>query len=259
MPIYFADASTTDIAIQVYNTVIALRPTDWFVYFERGIAYYLNKGDLARGKSDLEQSIALTPDANLPYVAAMLVALREGRIDDAQAYARTVLAKFPDPELTNRAFATLYGGADVNPMSGTYFAAGTNIILGRYGSVEDDLSAVLALAAASGYSTSPNEPYAVSDVLMMRGLALCNLDSPEDARQIYDAALAITPDDALLYLLRAQVAARAGDPDAAAQDFDSARQYSPGPAFEPWIAAAVDGRWACKNILDYVLPEATTP
>ncbi len=259
MPTYFADSGTPDIAIEAYNAVSALRPTDWFVYFERGLAYYLNKSDLVRGNSDLEQAIALMPDANLPYVSAMMIALREGRITDAQALASTVLAEFPDPELTNRAFTTLYGSADVNPVSGAYFAAATNIILGRYEHIENDLSDVLAQAPLPADGGTVQEPFAVSDLLMMHGLALCNLDSPDKARQAYDQAIAITPDDPLLYVLRAEVAQRAGDSTAAEQDFEAARERSLDPTFDPWIEAAVAGQWTCTNLLDYALPEATTP
>ena len=259
MPIYFADTGTPDIAIETYNAVIALRPTDWFVYFERGISYYMNKGDLPRAKSDLEQAIALTPDANLPYISAVMIALREGRITDAQALARTILAEFPDPELTNRVFTTLYGGAQVNPVSGAYFAAATNIILGQYGRVEDELGAMLAQAPLPASGANIQEPDAVSDLLMLRGLALCNLDSPDEARQAYDQAIGITPDDPLLYVLRGEIAQQIGDATAATQDFEAARERSPGAVFDPWIEAAVAGQWTCTNLLDYALPEATTP
>ncbi len=255
MPSYFSfdQAVTSTEILAQYSQVIALRPDDWYAYFTRAMYRY---GDTPQAVADLEQAVALGPEANLPYVAALLIALREGHLADAQDLARVILEQFPDPELTNRAFATLYGSQAQSQITGAYFAAMTNIVLGQYSRVADDLSAAIALIPPEVMSDpAPDQDMVLSDLFLLYGLAHCSLDHYEEAEAAFSQAIRFSKGYALAYVLRGQTRSALGDEAGAARDFAGARGHKLGDEFDRWIDAAERGRWTCATLWDYIPPE----
>ena len=255
MPVYLSfDEAASDTAIVAqYSQVIALRPDDWYAYFTRAMLRY---GDAYYAVNDLEQAIALGPEANLPYVAALLIALREGHLADAQGLARTILEQFPDPELTNRAYATLYGSRAQSQITGAYFAAVTNLVLGQHNRVVDDLGTAIALIPPEVLSApAPDQDAVLSDLFLVYGLAHCSLDHHEDAEAAFSQAIRFNKGYALAYVLRGQMRRALGDETGAARDFAGARGHKLGDEFDRWIGAAEQNRWTCATLWDYTPPE----
>ena len=166
MPTYFSGGSTAEEALDNIETVTKLRPDDWFGYFTGGILVYTDLNDPEAAKALLEQSIALGPEASLPYIPSMQIALREGRVADAQNFAHIILTEFPDPELIILAYSTLYGDAgSQDQLTSAYFSTATNIVLGQYARVTQEMVAIeeavtalpdeQAIQRAGGYVSVP--------------------------------------------------------------------------------------------------------
>ncbi len=251
MPMYAAEFETHDVALDAYNKVAELRPDDWFVHFLIGMMYYDGQGDMETAQAALEDSFANHPEANLPYVTAMLIALRQGDITAAQAYAEIILTKFPDPDLTNRAFEVVYGEADAEGLSGLYYEAGTNLVLGQYGDVAQSITAALeALFAAPVVPGQLGEDiYALSDIFFMQGIAYCNLDDATAAIEAYSQAIRFG-DFPTAHAMRAQMYEIQLNMSQADADYAAARELG-GADFELWVAAARSGNWTCENVLEY--------
>jgi Flp pilus assembly protein TadD len=119
-----------DEAISYVSGVVELRPDDWFAVNYRGGLHYLN-GEYDLARADYERAIALGPKANFPYVFSAMIALREGRMADAAALMKTVLADFTDPAFGNRIILALYGD-EIPIIWGPTFSAFGNLILGLW-------------------------------------------------------------------------------------------------------------------------------
>ncbi len=252
-PAYFNMAGTgPNNATASANRVIQLRPDDWYAYFMRGIILFADAGNIAQAKADFERSIALDPPANLPYVPTMLIALHEGRIAEAQALAHTILTRFPDPELTNRAFMSLYGSESDNLLVGVYFSAVTDTILGQHASAIDALtpwlSALFEKPAIPGLLGEGD--VMLSDLFFTYGMAHCNLHHYEEAEAAFGQAIKFNRDVPLFYLLRGQVRLNLLDKTGAEADFETARAHTLDPAFDRWAEAAIAGDMTCENLFD---------
>ncbi len=241
-------------ALDAYSRAVTLRPDDWFVYFMRGTLYYYALQDFDAARADFERSIALGPQANLPFIPAMLLALRQGRLADAQAYMDAILTRYPDAELTNRAFQAVYGSAAVENYSGLLFSAATNLVLGQYDRVVTDVQIMAENVLSLPESQHDEYGLELADMYALQGIAYCNLDEIESAEAAYTQALRISPDFTLLYLLRGQVRQVQGNASAARNDFAVASQHTLGPGFEAWVQAGITGRWSCKTLQDYTPP-----
>ncbi len=228
-----------DAAIEEYNKVVALRPDDWFSLTFRGVTYYA-KGDYEKAKADLDRAMALGPEANWPYIYAALLALREGRVKDAQNYADIVVTQFPDPTLANRGIVGFYGSAASNFIGLTFSAAG-NMLLGRYSEVLPDVEAALAIDDR------------VADLYMIQGFAYCNLENFDAAAESYSRAILLDPNFALLYLLRAEARYQIERPVLALQDLNRAGEFELGAEYEALIEAAGKVQVGCRNFYDVKL------
>ncbi|MCD4686816.1 MAG: hypothetical protein K8S97_12860, partial [Anaerolineae bacterium] len=256
MPMYAVEFESYDAAQETYLTMVELRPDDWFVRFLLGMVYYNGLGDLDAAQAALEDSFANQPEANLPYVTAMFIALRQNDIAAAQTYAEIILTEFPDPDLTNRAIEVVYGGNDEDGnITGLYFEAGTNIILGQYGDVEQSITAVLDVIFGTqvdldlGAALVDEDVLALSDIYFMQGVAYCNLDDAEAALEAYSQAIRFG-DFPAAHVMRAQMYRTQLDTAHADADFAAAREMA-GEDFELWVAAAESGAWTCENVLEY--------
>ena len=258
IPIYLMlDAPDTDQALATLERLQELRPDDWYAYFMEALFYYDSLGQPGAAKSALERSFANDPEANLPYIVGMMIALRDGDITLAQDYAAVVLAEFPDPELTTRAFNAVYGDQDPHELTGLYFEAATNLILGQYAPIAANVGAAMdtLFAATATPGLLGEQRVSLSDLFLMQGVAECNLNRYAAAEDAYSQAIRFSRDYALAYVLRAQVQRAQADRSGAADDFAAAREHAPGDVFDAWIDAAEAGAWTCKNFLDYTLEE----
>ncbi|MBN1565031.1 MAG: protein kinase [Anaerolineae bacterium] len=254
-PLYFDVYGSPEDTHDEFMALITTRSDDWYPQFILGVIFYTDYNDPAAAKPYLEASIAAGPEANLPYVTAMLLDLRTGEITEAQTYANIILTQFPDPDLTNRAFSALYGDSPQaeEAMTGEYFAAGTNIVIGQYNDVIQIVDEVLAPfrdgPAYAALLSTPNN--GLSDVFLLQGIAYCNIDDYENAAAAYTQAIAVSENYALAHLLRGQMRLLLDDAAGAETDFATAQAHTLGPAFDPWVEAAIAGDWTCENLFEY--------
>jgi len=256
LPLYLTPADDPQQVLAAYGRLIELRPDDWYAYFTRGITLYYGMQDLAKARADLEQSMALEPYGNVSYLVAMLLALREGRLTDAQVLMNVVLTQYPDPDLTGRAFHAIYGDDPRASYSAALFAAGTNLALGQYN------RAVTNVQSAADYMFSqPAVPgmlgeadYELSDLFLLQGLALCNLKAYDSAISAYTQAIKFGGDDyAFARALRGQAYLAQVNVTKAEADFAAARAAELGPTFNTWVDGAERGVWNCENFFNYDL------
>lgn len=240
-PLYLL-ANTTERSEDVlaYDArILQLRPDDWYALSARGALYYLlDRPDDAR--ADLEAAIALEPNANFPYVYAALIAINEGRFDDAAQYIRIILEKFPDPNLYSRIVGTTLGGHDDFGPLVTIFV---NISMGRYEQAIE--------AAKEGHERIGP----VSDLFAMQGLAYCNLGNNRGAEAAYSTAIDVSQrtnrsQSWFVRLLRGDVRLKIRDLDGAREDFDYVRSVRPD--LETLIDSFEQGQVDCTNLFGSV-------
>ncbi|NDJ78361.1 MAG: protein kinase, partial [Chloroflexi bacterium] len=162
-------------AIALLDELIVIRPDDWFLVNYRAAMHYF-AGNYGRAQADYDQAIALGPNANFPYLGGGLVALREGRLDDMQAYFQFVVENFPQSTLANQVSNAVFGQDD-NIFGPLYTGAG-NLLLGQSD------AALVELAAARQINPSLPEVY------LLEGLAYCRLENYAQAERAYSRGLA---------------------------------------------------------------------
>ena len=222
--------------VEFYTRVIEKTPDSWFPYNQRGYLYFLaGQYDLAR--SDIEKSIALKPEAEWPYMWGALIALRQGRMEDASFMMSLLLQEQPNPTFINRLMTILYGEATAK-LLGESMAAMGHLTLGQYDVAIQDTDGVLAVMPA------------YTDMYMLRGLSYCNLDNYVDAEAAYTQGLTLDPSFALLHLLRVEVRTKQGNVAGAMEDIDALQQNNELTAnLAPYLAAAQSGEFSCKQLL----------
>jgi tetratricopeptide (TPR) repeat protein len=222
-------------SVKVYASIVEAHPNDWFAVTARGFSYYrLGQYDLAR--ADFNNAIASGPNANVPYLAAMLLAFREGRIGDAQKFAGTILTRFPDPLLASRIISAAFGDpAESGLYIGPLFSAGANTVLGQYDSVLKDID--LALKTADK----------MPDLYLLRGVAYCGLNKYADAEKAYSRALELDPKYAVVYALRAEARIKQNNMPGALLDVAQAKNAKLGAEFDALVDAGLKGEVGCQN------------
>jgi serine/threonine protein kinase/tetratricopeptide (TPR) repeat protein len=224
----------------VFDRIIAQRPDDWLALFFRGsIAYQTLRFDIAR--ADFEAAIALSPDANFPYVYAALLALREGRVADAAAAVDVILREYPDASFMNRLLTATFGENTRNSY-GTIVASFSSLVLGRYQDAVD--------AARTGLVYFANN----ADLFLVEGLASCSLGSNLTADRAYSQAIARAPDHVIAYVLRAETRLKRGETEAAEADFEKARALDSTDTLEPLIEAIRARDVGCQNFFSSANP-----
>ncbi len=237
--------------ITPYEQIITLRPHDWFPPYLLGHMLYL-AGARARARDLIEQSIALEPDANFPYTVAVLLALREGRIDEAQKLLHTMHRRFPDTYISYRVFNAFFGSVFPNPLEPTFSSLG-NLAFGHYD----------AAIESARHGLTPDDSQA--DLHFMLGYAHCNRGEYEQAERAYSKAISLAPDFVLLRLLRAEVRDKLDNPRGAAADIATAQQSDQATLLADMIALAENDNLSCRNLLldpkDTIVPttQHTTP
>ncbi|GAB4515874.1 MAG: hypothetical protein OHK0046_20030 [Anaerolineae bacterium] len=207
----------------------------WLVLALRGSAAYLT-GDYATARTYLEEGVALAPDFNLPYFLSAALALRDGRLLDAQQYINTV-SDFPNPEFTEQLLKSAYGVEVENSALAASAAAFGNFTLGQWNSVISITEQALTL--------EPTLP----EMYLLQGVAYCNLDNHEAAEQSYSALIEIDPSFTLAYSLRLESHLKQGDQRGVLADAGAILRSDQALVYAPYVQAIRDGELGCNNLL----------
>lgn len=222
------------VGIESYSKVIEHTPDDWYPYNQRGYLYFLaGQYDLAR--ADIDQAIALKPETEWPYMWSALIALRQGRLEDASTMMASLFQEQPNPAFVDRLLTALYGAQNAK-LLGDSMAAMGHLSLGQYNVVLQDTDNVLAVMPA------------YPEMYMLRGLSYCNLDKYADAEAAYTQGLTLDPSFTLLHLLRAEMRIKSGDTAGAAEDITAVQQSPLAENFSAYLAAAQSGQFSCKQM-----------
>ena len=222
-------------SVESYTRVIKQTPDNWFPYNQRGYLYFLaGQYDLAR--SDIDKSISLKPEAEWPYMWGTLLALRQGRMEDASSMMSLLLQEQPNPTFVNRLMTVLYGETTAK-LLGESMAAMGHLSLGQYDVAIQDTDGVLAVMPT------------YADMYMLRGISYCNLDNYVDAEAAYTQGLTLDPSFTLLNLLRVEVRVKQGNVTGAMEDIAAIQQSTLAEKFAPYLAAAQSGEFSCKQLL----------
>jgi tetratricopeptide (TPR) repeat protein/predicted Ser/Thr protein kinase len=235
----FSSDQSPQTMLNLFNQIIAQRPDDWFPLFTRGTIYYglhgvlPNAYDLAR--ADLDAAIALKPNANFPYVYSALLAMHEGRLQDAGNTVKVILTEFPDPSYMSRLLSATFG-TGLNP-SAVMLSTFTNLALGRHDEVIKETTA--------GLKAFPS----LADLYFIRGVSYCALGNPLGARISFTDGLRWDPDFTLVYVLRGQALLRLSNNTSAEADFKTVAASPLSAEFAPLVTAIKAGQMDCSNPL----------
>jgi tetratricopeptide (TPR) repeat protein len=228
-------------ALAYLNEIVAARPEDSYALSYRGAFYYLSGyTDVAGG--DLAQAIKLGPKTSLPYDYAAVIALREGRLDDAVGLIAQVRERFSaQRSFDNNFYIHLFGQEN---LFGLTISAIDQLLAGQNRKAIENAQRALAF---------PENPMLNarlrSDLNFIVGFAQCNSDDDNGANDSYSQALELSPDFALLHLLRADVRSRLGDLPGAQEDLGAAAMNE---RLRPLIESIQSGKLTltCKNLLN---------
>lgn len=237
----FAEARGDYEAVREYYTRITeLMPDSWFAWNYLGYANYL-LGDFAASREAYDRSLALNPTANFPYIAASMLAARQGRMQDSRIYIDIILTQFPDMLFADRIVSALFG--DSQPVvTGELFAAFGNLLIGQYEVADEHIEAAIALRPQ------------MSDLYVLEGLTHCNMDDLPAAIESYTRAIEIEPDVPFPYLLRGEARLRQMDLLGANADTQMAMQLATeqnlGEEIAAFVASGLRGEVDCKNFFE---------
>lgn len=219
--------------IAYLNPVMEVNDRNWFLWYLRGIMYYMLK-DYPSAESDFQRSLELQPIAMFPYISLAQIATRQGKLDEASAYMQTVLSDYSDPTLGNRILIVMYGEALFYSHA---ISAYGNFIAGQYTATVNSIDSALEL-----------NPEFV-DLLFLKGIALCSLEKYEEAEAAYSRGIELEPDFYVMYLLRAEVRAAQGNFGGSLEDFMVARDSELADVLDPFIQRGITGEFSCKDFL----------
>lgn len=231
-------------AIESLSQLVELRPNDSYLWTLKGIAEYVT-GDIDSARESSERILTLIPEVNFAYFVPTGLALRDARLTDAQTIANTVLEEFPNPEIVTETLYTAYGTE--SPFGGAVEAFGY-FTLRQWGQVVESIDRVDEAFGDLFFVILP-------DLLVIDGIAQCNLGNNADALESYTRLLEIDPDYYLVYALRAAVQENLVDANA---DLQVALDSPIGDILQPHVPAFIAGEINCTNLLEYdfSIPEA---
>jgi tetratricopeptide (TPR) repeat protein len=220
-------------SISTMNEVIRLNPKDWWAYNVRGSDYLL-LGDLSSARADFASAIVLDPPANFPYLYSSLVAMQEGRLQDARVFLATALQKFPDPTYGEKIVYAYTGTKTDYPHLDALSSYG-RLILGQY-------SEAVAIANR-GIQIVP-----LPSLYFIKGTAQCNLKQYQESEDSLTKGLEIDPNFGLLYLLRADVRTKLGNRDGAQSDLVLLQSTNQFALLAPYLQNTQPGALNCENL-----------
>jgi tetratricopeptide (TPR) repeat protein len=223
------------------DEIVAARPEDSYALAYRGASYYLGGFDEA-ARADLELAIQVGSKTSLPYNLAAALALREGRIADAQALAAEARQRFQAQRSFDENFYSNLFGQD--NILGLDMGAIEQLMVGQ--NRDAIASASQALMLESPLASERLRP----DMHFVIGLAECRRGNAQAAIDAYSQALATDPDFALIYLLRAEARGQLGDVQGAAEDLNAAQTGPQALRLQPAIDAAYRGELSCASLIE---------
>jgi tetratricopeptide (TPR) repeat protein len=223
------------VGIESYSMVIEKMPDDWYPYNQRGYLYFL-AGQYELAREDINKAIELEPEMEWPYMWATLIALRQGRLEDASSMMSSMFHEQPNPAFVDLLLTAMYGEQNAK-LLGNSMAAMGHLSLGQYNVVIQDTDNVLAVM--------PTYP----EMYMLRGLSYCNLDKYADAESAYTQGLTLDPSFTLLHLLRAEVRGRLGNTNGVMEDITAVQQSALSENLGLYLTAAQSGQFSCKQLL----------
>jgi lipoprotein NlpI len=222
--------------IDAYTRIIETRPQDWHPYNQRGYLYFLaHKYEEAR--ADIDKSIELGPEAEWPYMWGMLIALRQGRLEDVPVYTGSLMSNQSKNPVFVQRFMTALFGEDNAKLLGYSIAAVGHLSFGQFDVAAKEADTVLAVM--------PN----YAEMYLIKGLSYCNNDENEKAEEAYSAGLKVDPTFSILHLLRAEVRGKLGDVTGAQEDLSIVAQSDIRENLKPYIEAAQSGQFSCKDMM----------
>lgn len=250
--IFMMDSGRYAEGARLLSLMVEARPDDWYPLNFRAAAYYLD-GQYDLAWADYERALALEPQANFPYIPAAFILLREGRVLESAQLVNTVIVRFPDTTFSMRMVVSTFGSTSgAVAVFGPAFSAFTNLILRRYDLAIADIDAALLI--------NPN----LADLYLAQGYAYCNLAYLERERgeteaaaayfqqsiDGYSAGIALEPDYAALYLLRAEVYRASGQVLPSVQDMATVSQLNPSAELATLAGFGVRDEIGCRNFYD---------
>ncbi len=229
--------------IDLFSTIVELRPEDWYAAYQLGALYY-SVGVTELAIAYLDQAVALEAEASFPYLVRGIMALHDGQLALAAQLMQVVVDKFPDPSYSRRLMQASFGDQEGFYVWDAYLNAATSLALSQHNDVLAALENIVLEVPLSDFS-------------LLQGLAYCNLGEYAAAEEAYSRALQLDPDFRMLYLFRAEVSTHQEDTDGAVADFALARQHGYGPEFDTVIAAYEAGNLTCENLFIYSSQAAT--
>lgn len=222
-------------AIQHFTQAIEQQPDNWLHYSMRSMGHYF-EGDYGSMSSDIDQSIALKPEQNWPYVMRLLVSLRDGDFLNAVSTRRFILQNFPDPFSGSRAIETFFSDAFV--------------LTELHASVISGLVEQWPKALEHAQRGVALDPM-LSEGQWMLGTTLCNVERFEEAYEAFSTAIELDESFILPYLSRATVWHELGDSEAALAELQEIPQTEQTAAFSLAIPLMEQGSLTCKNFLAF--------
>ncbi|MFZ4815323.1 MAG: protein kinase domain-containing protein [Phototrophicaceae bacterium] len=180
-------------------------PAEWFVYLMYGLQGVTSQ-DTSMARGELAQAIMLESPEAIAQAYTLPNLIRSGEFRANINLVRH-LRGMNDTGYTALLFEVMFGPDTADPLAALYRLS--------LDTVGGDYAAALALA-----ESMRDDPRAdgLVDVYFLGGIAACNLNEDDAALAFYNDALELSPEDAVLYLLRAEILDRLNDPAAAEQD-----------------------------------------
>ncbi len=248
--------------VETLDHLISLRPDDWFLYYLKADLVY-SQNDLASTREVLDVALTLNPETNVAHLLAFLVAMHEGRLNDASQILSETVRLFPDPNLSFRVLNATFGDLSVSTL---IYTSLSNLIIGQYETVLTSTAQFLNFISNPpdfihdqsqvSITSTPNAelnprlqvitevlgdtiPYLFAgDLFLIRGIAFCSIGNYEEALNTYSIGLAIDPENHMLRLLRSEIYFLMGDQDRASADIALAMGLS--DEMDSFIGWAID-------------------
>jgi len=240
MPDYFLGSESLitedlDSGLAAYSRIIEVRPDDWLPYHVRGYLYILAR-EFEQARADIDKAISLEPDTEWPYMSATVIALRQGRLEDARSSMKSILSsKSANPIFVQRLMTIVYGEENAQLLGNTAAAVG-HLAFGQFAVAAQEADAVLQV-----------RPDYV-DMYLLKGLSYCNMDQYQKADEAYSAGLEVDPAFSMLYFLRAEVRSKLGDTDGAAADLARVAESDIADTLQTYLEASQSGEYSCKDV-----------
>jgi tetratricopeptide (TPR) repeat protein len=233
----FLNKPGTGTAVPYLDRVIAAHPEDWSAYYWRGSEYYMQE-NFAQARLDFDQALLHNPEMNVPHAVAAAIALRQGRLADAQALLIQG-TQFPNFSLTELIILVGVPAAANEPRALIVTVnAATKLALRQWSDVIRITEPLVSVQAH------------FDALYFMQGIAYCNLDQYAAAEAAYTQGIELFPDYYLLYMLRAEVRFNQNKLAGFIEDIQVVENSPQAATLSPIIEMAQAGEASCKTLFN---------